>query len=169
MWTKYFTPLIYHLPHKLSTFSGPPPWRAKLSKMYLVPFKRKSIFRKLKTISVSLLIRNQLETGIILLVRTCSRIDYSLRTHMLARLTIPLAANVKYRALSWNTIQMKIKQTKAVDNKVIYVTTPLTLSTSPRVVPMLGVKRWSARWHGWVVARLPTTFLRGSVVCLNVL
>ena len=41
-------------------------------------------------ISVSLVIRNQLATVIILLVRTCSRHDYSLRTHMLARLTIHL-------------------------------------------------------------------------------
>ena len=66
-------------------------WRAEFSKIYLVPFKRKSIFRKLKINSVSLVIRNQLETGIILLVRTCSRIDYSLRRDMLARLTIHLA------------------------------------------------------------------------------
>ena len=59
-------------------------WRAEFSKDYLVPFKRKLIFRNLKIISVSLVIQNQLETGIILLVRTCSRIDYSLRRDMLA-------------------------------------------------------------------------------------
>ena len=45
-------------------------------------------------ISVSLVIRNQLDMGIILLVRTCSRHDCSLSIHMHARLTIHLACAV---------------------------------------------------------------------------
>ena len=54
---------------------------------------------------------------------------------------------------------------KAGDNIVIDVTTP-ALKTSQRVMPMLGVERQSARWHGWVVTRMPTT-LTLCLVCLN--
>jgi len=54
-------------------------------------FQMKGIFWKVIIISVSLVIWKQLGTGAVLLVRTCSRNEYSLRTHMLARLTIHLA------------------------------------------------------------------------------
>jgi len=58
--------------------------------MYLVPFIQKQTFGKTIIISVSLVIKNQLETGVILLVRMSSKYEYSLRTHVLVRLTIHL-------------------------------------------------------------------------------
>jgi len=36
-----------------------------------------------------------------------------------------------------------------------------------REMPMLGFERRSLSWHWWVVARMPTRFLRRSLVCLN--
>ena len=38
--------------------------------------------------------------------------------------------------------------------------------TTSRVMPM-NLERRSARWHGWVVDRMPTSFLISSLVCLN--
>jgi len=53
-------------------------------------------------------------------------------------------------------------------NNVIDVLTP-ALHTTPRVMTMLRLESRSARLHGWVIARIPTSFLTSSLVCLNLL
>ena len=62
--------------------------------------------------------------------------------------------------------QVWIAGEKSGDNNVTYMTTP-ALNTSQRDMPMLGIERRSARWHGWVVTRMPTTFLKLCLACLN--
>jgi len=63
---------------------------------------------------------------------------------------------------------MKSKQTKSAYNNVIDVCTSASLVTN-KVMPRLGLERRSVHWHGWVVHRMPTSFLTLNLVCLNCL
>ena len=93
--------------------------------MYLVPFIQKQTFGKTIIISVSLVIKNQLETGVILLVRMSSKYEYSLRTHMLARLTIHLAkcAHGTCKCHGFPYIEMSVLATLALLQSVAKIET----------------------------------------------